>query len=265
MKKQYKLGVIGCGFMGVSILRGVVLSDFIRERKIIVSDISEEKLDGVNYLGVRTSVDNKYVAENSEFLVFAVKPKDFDAVVKSLDGYCPEKVISVMDGVSKNTIKNSLGIGMIKVARAIPNMPCSIGSGVVGLDLADYAKNMDDTDFIFNIFNNIGTVVDVDASKLNAVSAVGASSPSFVYMFIESLIAAGVKQGLTKDEAKIIAVQTVLGSAELVSRGEQSLDELLLQASNRGGKVLEGIKVLENNNMRSVISDAVAACTNDKV
>ena len=75
MKKQFKLGVIGCGFMAHSILRGVILSDFLRSKKVIVSDVDKNKLESVNdELGVFFTQDNRYVAENSEFLLFAVKP-----------------------------------------------------------------------------------------------------------------------------------------------------------------------------------------------
>lgn len=260
MKKQFKLGVIGCGFIASSILRGVVLSDFLREKKIIVSDISEDKLDDIGYLGVQTATDNKFVAENSEYLIIAVRPQNFDEVVKSLKGYCPEKVISVMNGVTKNTIKNALGSGVIKVARCLPNLPSSIGSGAIGIDMTDFNKNTDDTDFISNIFDRLGTVVSVDESKLDAVSGLSVSGPAYTFMFIDSLIEAGVKQGLTKNEAKILAIQTILGSAEMAQREEQTVDELLVQVCNKGGAGIDAVKIFEEKGFRSTISEAVDAC-----
>lgn len=260
MKKQFKLGVIGCGFMATTILRGVVLSDFLREKKIIVSDVSEENLEKIDYLGVRTTTDNRFVAENSEFLLFAVKPQDFDEVVKSLNGFVPEKVISVMAGVKKNKIKNTLGVGLIKVARCMPNLPCSIGSGVMGVDMLDFNKSTDDTDFISNIFNSLGTVVSIDESKMDAVTGISGSGPAYVFMFIDSLISAGIKQGLTKNEAKILAVKTVLGSAEMVERDEQPLEELIMRVCSKGGTTIEAVKVFEDKNFRGTVNDAVDAC-----
>lgn len=260
MKKQFKLGVIGCGFMADAILRGVVLSDFLRTKKIIVSDISEEKLEKAEELGLNVTCDNKFVAENSEFLLFAVKPQDFSAVVNSLQGFRPEKVISVMAGIKKSTIKNSLGVGLIKVARCIPNLPCSIGSGAIGVDMTDFNKVTDDTEFIYNIFDKLGTVVSVDESKIDAVTALSGSGPAYVFMFLESLIEAGVKQGLPRGEAKILAVQTVLGSAEMVQREENSVDELLMQVCSKGGASIEAVKVFENGGFRHIINNAVDAC-----
>ena len=136
MKKQYKLGVIGCGFMASAILRGAVLSDFIKAKRIIVSDTSIEKLENMGQeLGVTVSDSNRYVAENSEYILFAIKPQTFPEVAQELKGICPEKVISIMAGVKKAKIKNSFGVGIIKVARCMPNLPCSVGSGMMAVDM----------------------------------------------------------------------------------------------------------------------------------
>ncbi len=258
MKKQFKLGVIGCGFNSTAILRGVVLSDFIREKKIIVSDKDESKLDNIEYLGVKTTLDNRYVAQNSEYLILAVNEKNFKETIKELEGIRPEKVISVICGISKNEIKNSLGIGVIKVARAVMNLPCSIGSGTIGLDMVDYNKLTDDTEFITNIFDKLGTVVSLEESKLDAVSAISGNSVYPLFL-IDSLINAGVKNGLTKGEAKLIATQSVLGIAELIQREEQSIDDILLQNCKNGSPAIESVKVFEDNEFRKLVSDAAEA------
>jgi pyrroline-5-carboxylate reductase len=212
-------------------------------------------------LGVNTTTDNKYVAENSEFLLFAVKPQSFPEVAASIKGVCPEKVITIMAGVKKAYIKNSLGVGLIKVARCMPNLPCSIGSGMMGIDMSDFNSNVDDTDFITNLFDNMGQVLSISEDKLDAVTGISGSGPAYVFMFIDSLIDAGVKQGLTRDEAKTLAVQTVIGGAEMVQHEQQkTLPELILSVCSKGGTTIEAVKVFENNNFSDIISDAVDAC-----
>lgn len=260
MKKQYKLGIIGCSENTTSLVRGVVLSEFLKEKKVIVSDESDDELDKIEEYGVHTSVDNRFVAENSEFLVIGVKPSKFPEVVKSLGGYCPEKIISLMDGVKKNAIKNALGIGVIKVARCTMNMPCEIGSGVIGIEYSDFSKSMDDTDFINNALSTMGTLIDVSEAKIDTVTAVGKDGCALALMLIDSLVSAGVKNGLTKDEAKIAAVQAFFGSAELASREEKTLDELLVQSCKNSPSALEAVKTVENSDLRSIIESAVDAC-----
>ena len=259
MKKPFKLGVIGCGETAKSILKGVVLSDFLHEKKILVGDISEKAFEKVEELGVRTTTDNREVAECCEYLLLAVNKQNFEAVAKSISGCKPEKVITVMSGVKKNSVKTALGLSSVMVARAIPNLPCSIGSGVVGVDMSDFNKCLDDIEFISNVFNCIGTVLSVDESKMDAVAGVSGYGPAYAFMFIDSLVDAGVKQGLTKNEAKILAVQTVLGAAEMVERDEQSISELILKAGGKGAGI-EAVKVFEQNNFRNIVDEAVSAC-----
>ena len=260
MKKQFKLGVIGCSFFSNAILRGVVLSDLIREKKIIVSDENEDKLDNLDYLGVRTTTDNKFVAENSEFVLLAVKPNKFEAISKDLEGIRPEKVISIMEYFTKNAIKNALGVGLIKVARAVLNTPSNIGSGIIGIDMIDFNKSADDCDFISEVFGSLGTVVSLEESKLNAVYGLSGCGPAYTFMFIDALVNAGVQQGLTKSEAKILAVQTLLGSAEMVQREENTLEELTMLACNKGGAAVEAVKILEEKDFSGAVSTAVEAC-----
>ena len=260
MKKKFKLGVIGCGFMGSAIIKGVVLSDFLNPKKIVVADLNEANLDKINELGVYTCNSNKYVAENSEFLLIAVKPQNFNAVVYSLGDVKPEKIISVMAGVTKGTIKEALARYATKVVRCMPNLPCSIGSGAVGVDMSDFDGDIDDTEFISNIFINIGVVLSIDESKMDAVTGISGSGPAYAFMFLDSLIDAGVQQGLTKDEAKVLAVQTVLGAAEMVQRDEEPLSDLIMRVCSKGGTTIEAVKVLEENHFRAIVSKAVDAC-----
>lgn len=260
MKKKFKLGVIGCGFMGSAIIRGVVLSDFLNAKKIVAADLIEANLDKINELGVYTCNSNKYVAENSEYLLIAVEPKNFRSVVKGLGGFRPEKIISVMAGIEKQSIKEYLGLYTIKVARCMPNLPCSIGSGAIGIDMSDFDGDSDDTEFIFNIFNNLGVVLSTEENKMDAVTGISGSGPAYAFMFIDALIDAGVQQGLTKDEAKVLAVQTVLGAAEMVQRDDEPLSELIMRVCSKGGATIDAVKVFEENHFRGIVSKAVGAC-----
>ncbi|MGN0824343.1 MAG: pyrroline-5-carboxylate reductase [Candidatus Coproplasma sp.] len=261
MKKQFKLGIIGCGFMSNAIIKCICESEYIRNRKIIVSDTSHDKLNAAaDEYGINVTDDNRYLAENSEYILFAVKPQNFADVAKEIEGVNPEKVISIMAGVKKATIKNALGVGLIKVARCMPNLPCSVGFGMMGVDMSDFNKNTDDIEFIYHLFNCLGSVLSISEDKLDAVTGISGSGPAYAFIFIDSLIDAGVKQGLTKDEAKLLALQTVFGSCQLLMETEKPLSELIMNVCSKGGTTIEAVKVFEENNFRGIISDAVAAC-----
>ena len=257
MKKQFKLGVIGCNLIAKTLIKGAVLSDFLSERKIIVSGASKENAKAIEELGVIAINDDKYVFENSEYLLIAVNSERLQTIVKNIGTVKQEKIISVSDRLKKSEIKKILGVSSVKVARGIANLPCTIGSGTVGLDMSDYNSSVDDLEFISNLFDCIGTILSVDESKFDAITGLSVNGPAFVFMFIDSLIDAGVKQGLKKDEAKLLAVQTVLGCTEMVEREENTLPELIMKACNNGGTALEAVKVLEKNKFREIIDEAV--------
>ncbi len=261
MKKQYKLGVIGCGFMAHAILKGAVYSDFLKPKKIIVSDSSRQALEKVEYLGVNTTVNNRDVAENSEFVLFAVKPQNYLAVADSLHGLPISKVISIMAGVKKEKIKSNLLGKNIKVARAMPNLPCSIGSGMTAIDLSDYTDDVDDSAFVNSVFDSLGNVLSVSEDKLDAVTGISGSGPAYVYMFIDGLIKAGVNQGLSEDEAKTLAVATVFGGADMVAHSEdKKISELIEAVCSKGGTTIRAVESFRTDGMYEMIDRAVSAC-----
>ena len=259
MKKLFKLGVIGCGFMAHAILKGVVLSDFLRAKKVVVSDTSEEALDKAADLGIQCTTNNKYLVENSEYVLIAVKPQSFAAVAESLEGAVPEKVISIMAGVKRDKIKAAIGRGA-RVARCMPNLPCSIGSGVIGVDMTDFNPSQQDIEFISGVLNCLGTVLSVREDKMDAVTGISGSGPAYVFMFIDALVDAGVRHGLTEDEARTLAAQTVYGAADMVTRTDKKLSDLIANVCSKGGTTIEAVKALEENNFRAAVDAAVEAC-----
>lgn len=257
MKKQFKLGVIGYNLTSQTILKGAVLSDFLHQKKIVVSCNAKNGSSVLDELGILVVDDVKFVVENSEFLLIAVKPKELESIVQNSGSVKPSKIISISDKIKKNDVKSLFGVSSVKVARALVNLPSAIGSGLIAVDMSDFNSDPDDVEFISNLFNCLGTVVSVDESQILAVSGLSVNGAAYAFMFIDSLIDAGVKQGLKKSEAKMIAVQTLLGSAEMVGLEEQTVSELTMLACNNGGTALEGIKVLEEKNFRDIISEAV--------
>lgn len=259
MKKLYKLGVVGCGFMARAILKGVVGSDFIRAKKVVVSDPSDEALDWAVDLGIVGTQNNAFLVENSEYVLLAVKPQNFADVCRELEGVYPDKVISIMAGVTRDKIKGAFGRNA-KVARCMPNLPCSIGSGMMGVDMSDFDDDQDDLEFVNGVLGCLGTVLSTDERKMDAVTAISGSGPAYVFMFIDALTEAGVNLGLTHDEASLLAVQTVMGSAEMVMHSDTPVPELIKRVCSKGGTTIEAVKMLEDGNFRGVINDAAAAC-----
>ncbi|MBR5192700.1 MAG: pyrroline-5-carboxylate reductase [Clostridia bacterium] len=258
MKKKFKLGVIGAGFMSTAIVQGIINSNSLEPSEIIVSDVLEQSLEKAKKLGVNVTLDNAFLVENCEFVLFAVKPQSFNAVVSGLNNAKCNKIISIMAGVKKSTIKKYFINSA--VARCMPNTPCAIGSGAVGIDVLDFTDQAD-KDFISKIFSSIANVVFVEESKLNAVTGVSGSSPAYFYLFLKGIVEAGVKNGLTEEEALNLASATMIGAGKMVlTNKDKSLDELISAVCSKGGTTIEAVKVFNEKNINSIIDQAIDAC-----
>ena len=258
MEKKFKLGVVGAGFMSSAIVSGAIKSCVVEPSEIIVSDVNKNSLDKMSSISVATTMDNKYLADNSEFVLFAVKPQSLDEVLASIVDCKCSKFISIMAGVKKSKIKNTLKD--VFVARCMPNTPCSIGYGAIGLDLSDFSNKVD-INFIKLLLSSLADVVEVSEEKLNAVTGVSGSSPAYFYLFLKGIIEGGIKNGLSYEEAKKLATSTMIGAGYMVlSNGEKSLDDLINAVCSKGGTTIEAIKVYNENNISKITEMAVDAC-----
>ncbi len=259
MKKKFKLGVIGAGFMATAIIEGVIKSKKLKSKDIIVSDISSSALDKIkSNLKVNVSLENKELINSSEYVLFAVKPQSLSTVLQEAQGADCNKFVSIMAGVKKERIKSAFPKAY--VARCMPNTPCSIGSGAVGIDLSDFNDEKDKS-FIKSLFTSLAVVVDVPEEKLNAVTGISGSSPAYFYLFVKGIIEAGVKNGLSEDEAKTLAVATMIGSGKMIlSNPEKSLDELINAVCSKGGTTIQAVNCYNENNLTKITENAIEAC-----
>ena len=257
---KYKLGVIGAGFMATAIIKGAIKSKILNANEIIVSDVYAKSLEKIATTGVFTTQNNTEIVNDCEFVLFAIKPQNLNDVLDSIVGGNCKKFISIMAGVKKAKITSRLP--GIKVARCMPNTPCSIGCGAVGVDLSDY-DNENDVQFIKNLLSSFAIVVPVPETKLNAVTGISGSSPAYFYLFLKGLIDSGVRHGLSEEESKILAVNTMIGAGKMVlENSEKSLDDLISAVCSKGGTTIEAINVYNNNGLNDITNEAVDACIN---
>ena len=129
----------------------------------------------------------------------------------------------------------------------------------LGLDVSDFGK--EDADFIIELFSSLGEVITLPEEKLNAVTGISGSGPAYVYLFIDGLIKAGVKQGLTEEESKLLAINTVIGSAQMLLKNpDKKPDELVKAVCSKGGTTIQAVEVFNDRKLEEIIDLAVDAC-----
>ena len=259
MKKKFKLGVIGAGFMSKAIVNGLILSKTISVEEVFVSDVSIDALKSYDNIGVSTTTNNDDVFNQCEYVLLAIKPQTFYSL-ENVKVDTDVKIVSIMAGVNKAKIKEKLGSR--KVARCMPNTPVSVGFGAVGIDVEDFSQE-EEREFIIGLFSSVSKVVLLNESKLGAVTGISGSSPAYFYLFAKSLIDAGVKNGLSNEDAEKLVVATMKGSAQMIeNRGDKTLDDLITAVCSKGGTTIEAINVFKNNELPKIVDNAVFACIN---
>lgn len=258
MEKKFKLGVIGAGFMASAIVKGALASNALNKSDVIMSDLSEECLTKAKALGVNTTTDNLYLANNAEYVLFAVKPQSLSAVLQSISGADCKKFITIMAGIKIARIKSAFPNAII--TRCMPNTPCAIGSGAIGVCAEEFIEEADKS-FVKVLFEPIAKVVFVSEDKLNAVTGVSGSAPAYFYSFVKAIIDSGVKNGLEYEEAKQLAVATMIGSGKMIEKNpDKPIEELISAVCSKGGTTIQAISAFEKGDLQGLVGDAIDAC-----
>ena len=142
----------------------------------------------------------------------------------------------------------------------MPNTPCSVGKGAVGIDVSEY-KDKDKSDFVINLFSSFAKVCVVKESELKAVTALSGSSPAYFYLFIKLLAESAKEYGIDENDAIALAVNTMIGSGEMIFRNsDKSLDELIASVCSKGGTTLCAIDSFNKDGLKETVKNAFDAC-----
>ena len=209
--------------------------------------------------GVAITADNREAAQAGDLVVLSIKPQNLPEVLAELRGSLRREqvVLSIIAGARRDAM--ALGLSHEGVVRVMPNTPAQIGAGM-SLWLAAPAVSQPFRDATRSILRTLGEEMEVtDEKYLDMATALSASGPAYVFLFLESLIDAGVYMGMSRDMARTLALQTVLGSARLAQESGKHPAELRDMVTSPGGTTAEALKVLEEGRFRATVIDAVAA------
>lgn len=255
MNYRYKLGFLGAGNMAKAIARGIIKSNILNKDEIIMSDPFVEG----EVAGIKVINDNKVIFNDCEHVLLAVKPQVFEQIVDSLSEVKVQKVISIMAGVKMAKIKDV--IKDAQVIRIMPNLPASVGVGMAGI-AKDNNGDENFNNFVKAIFDSAGDSIFVNESDLDAVTAISGSGPAYVYYFIQSMIKAGIKNGLTEEQAKRLTLQTFVGAVEMVKNSNEDLDTMIDRVCSKGGTTIQAIDTFRGYDLESKIIEGIDKCKN---
>ncbi len=260
-----RIGFIGCGAMARALAGG------LREAGVADSAMRAADLDAAqrrsfsDALGIKTTEGNIAVVEESEVVLLCVKPAAVGAVLAGLQDAGSADLtsplwISIAAGITLRSLESALPAGA-RVIRTMPNTPALVGEGATALCAGAGATDADAAT-ARAIFEAVGITWDAPSeSLLDAVTGLAGSGPAYVFLILEALGDAGVRQGLPREAAHRLACQTVLGAARLAQLSDLHPAALKDQVTSPGGTTIAGLQALEDGGVRAALYAAVSAAT----
>jgi len=249
-----KVAVIGCGVMGSAFAK-----HFAKKHSILLCDRDKIKTQALaKEIGAIFEENLGAAIKEAEVVLLAIKPKDLLAVAKiGEDAFDEGKIlISILAGTPISLLKRNFPKATI--VRSMPNLALIFGQGVMGL--AENGHSPEVKQQIDTLLEGIGLIAWMPEDKLDALTALSGSGIGFVLVMIEAMIDGGVHLGFTAKESREIVLKTIEGAISLMRESGKHPAELKLQNASPGGTTIAGLKVLEEEGIRSGIVHAMVAC-----
>lgn len=254
--------LVGCGNMGYAMLKGWVAAGKLATGDATVIEPNEDLRARAAALGVTVAASAEALKDDAsaDLVVFAVKPQVIRDVAPPYRRFADKATfVSVLAGTGTATFEEVLG-RHTAVMRCMPNTPAAIGKGMMVLfsnrNVSEEAKA-----FATGLLSTSGAVATVDNEELmDAVTAVSGSGPAYVFHFIECLTGAAEKAGLPKETARLLAMQTVYGAANLAKESSEEPGTLRQQVTSPNGTTAAALGVLMGENrLLDLLTEAVEA------
>ena len=250
---------IGGGNMARCLIGGLI-EDGMKPQFIRVSEPDASRREAlINHFGVTGVADNVSAAHKSDIVIFAVKPQVMKEAIAPVKNKISEErplLISIAAGITMSSLESWVG-GNAAIVRAMPNTPALISAGITAL-FANTRVLPGQRDRAELIMRAVGKVVWIeDEVLMDTVTAISGSGPAYFFYFMEALEQAAIEGGLDENSARLLILETALGSARLAIQTDESLSRLRGQVTSPGGTTEVAIQILDHSGINQIIKRAV--------
>ena len=252
-----RIGFIGAGNMGGALCLAASRTDC----SLYVSDPDTHKAQMLCKKTGATLADNETVCSICDLIYLGVKPQMLASVAEQLapalqDRSTPYCLVSMCAGVTLARLADLFpGAAIIRI---MPNTPVAVGAGMI-----QYCSNpkatTEQVDAFLCAMQHAGKVDPLDEGLFDAATSVSGCGPAFAYMFADALAKGGAECGLPYEKAAEYAAQMMLGAALMLQNDSRTPEELRIAVCSPGGSTIEGVKVLQNDDLEQTVIDAVKA------
>jgi pyrroline-5-carboxylate reductase len=254
------IAFVGPGMMAEAMVSGLLDKGALPAARIVMSGPRQSRLERLaETYQVGTTTDNRQAAEGANVVVLSVKPQTLPGVLSELEGLVGEEslVLSIVAGARLRTISG--GLLHAAVVRAMPNTPAQVGEGISVWTATDDVSD-EQREQAAHILGSFGQELFVeDEDYLDMATALSGTGPSYVYLFMEAMVDAGVHLGFPRRIAEQLVVQTVRGSVAYYEHSPRHMARLRNQVTSPGGTSAEALYYLEKAGFRTALSRAIWA------
>jgi len=257
-----KLAVLGTGKLGGILLRAYLKQNLFKPENVTATVKHGEKASNLaKELSINVTTENRTAVRNADIVLLGVKPQVIGDVLQEISGELTPGalVISVAASVPTSYIEQRLD-AKTAVVRVMPNTCSTVNCGMAGICRGARATDQH-VEIARAMFDAVGRTVVVDEKNMDAVTGLSASGPAFAYIILESLAEAGVKVGLARDVATLLAAQTMKGAASVVLETGDHPALLKDAVTTPAGCTIDGILELEEGKLRVTLIKAVVKAT----
>ncbi len=256
-----KIGFLGGGRMAEALVRGILQGGLVTADDIHVVDPDSGRCRLMEDTYKITASTEYTPVWDCDIIILAVKPQVMGILLDECRDHIQPKhlLVSIAAGIPLEFMEQRLAEGC-RVVRVMPNTPALVLAGASALSPGK-AVSDDDLALARQIFDAVGISVVLAESYLDAVTGLSGSGPAYVFAFLESLIEAGLKVGLARDDAEKLAQQTILGSVQLAVETGEHPAQLKAMVTSPGGTTIAGLHELEKAGFKAGIMNAVEAAT----
>jgi len=253
--KKMRIGIIGCGNMGSSFAK--LLSS---THHLYLCDRNPEKVKKVAAeVGAAVANSCSELVKQVDMIILAIKPQDLGSVASEIRDKLnhSQMLVSILAGTPTTTLKHYFG--KVTLLRMMPNLALRYGEGVIGMSEHEHLPS-DTKKQIESVFMPFGMLLWLPEDKMDALTALTASGPAYVFVIIESIVDAAIAMGFPPDKALPLVLQMLTGSIKMLHETGKHPAELKWQVLSPGGNTIEGLKRMEQEGVRSgIIHTFIAA------
>lgn len=255
-----KIVFVGAGSMAEAIISGLVKKKvYPSENIFVMNKTDQERLEQMQAeYGVSIICPNKKALAEADLIILATKPQDIQQAMADIRPFLNEHsaILSVSAGISIETIEKS--IGSRPIARSMPNTSAAIGKSATGIAFNPSVSNALKKE-INHLLEAVGIVQQVDEDALHTVTALAGSGPAYVYYLVEALEEIAMKQGLSRDVARLLTIQTLEGAAAMLKETKEEPAILRENVTSPNGTTAAGLNALAEGGFKELIAECIIA------